>query len=62
MNARQSAQKTRSVNTFSVLSNWVPDIYVHPTDHICSEFIGYFQHRERMKKLGVWRQNIQLGV
>ncbi|XP_074315936.1 GDSL esterase/lipase At4g10955-like [Silene latifolia] len=55
MTARQSDQKTRSVETFSSLSNWIPNIFVHPADYICSEFIGYFQHRERMEKLGVGR-------
>lgn len=37
---------------FSVLSSWFPDIFVHPDDPICSEYIGYFQHRKRMDEMG----------
>ncbi|XP_074264998.1 GDSL esterase/lipase At4g10955-like [Silene latifolia] len=53
MSVKKPQQKSRSVETFSSLSSWVPNIYVHPGDHICSEYIGYFQHREKMEKLGV---------
>uniref|UniRef100_A0A7C8ZIK6 Fungal lipase-type domain-containing protein n=2 Tax=Opuntia streptacantha TaxID=393608 RepID=A0A7C8ZIK6_OPUST len=53
MSVKQPQQKSRSVQTFSSLSKWVPNLYVHPGDHICSEYIGYFQHREKMEQLGV---------
>lgn len=45
---KQDEQKTRSLQvTVSTLSSWVPNICVHPADHICSEYIGYFQHKEK---------------
>lgn len=50
---KQPKQKDRSMETFSSIASWVPNLYVHPGDHICSEYIGYFQHREKMEKLGV---------
>lgn len=50
---KQPHHRDRSVETFSSLATWVPNLYVHPADHICSEYIGYFQHREKMEKLGV---------
>lgn len=53
MSVKQPHQESRSVQTFSTLSKWVPNLYVHPADHICSEYIGYFQHREKMEQLGV---------
>lgn len=53
MSVKKPQQKNRSVQTFSSLATWVPNLYVHPADHICSEYIGYFQHREKMEKLGV---------
>ncbi|KAI3866825.1 hypothetical protein MKX03_006715 [Papaver bracteatum] len=39
---------------FTALSSWVPRLFVNPADYICSECIGYFVHRDRMKYLGVW--------
>ncbi|KAK9668412.1 hypothetical protein RND81_13G058700 [Saponaria officinalis] len=53
MSVKKPQQKNRSVETFSALTSWVPNLYVHPADHICSEYIGYFQHREKMEQLGV---------
>ncbi|KAF5766837.1 putative fungal lipase-like domain, alpha/Beta hydrolase [Helianthus annuus] len=38
---------------FTLLSEWTPYVYVNPSDPICSEFIGYFQHREKMDEMGV---------
>ena len=50
---KDDQQKTRSLQTtFSALSSWVPNICVHPADHMCSEYIGYFQHMEKMEQLG----------
>ncbi|XP_044473292.1 GDSL esterase/lipase At4g10955-like [Mangifera indica] len=37
---------------FFVLSDWVPYLFVNPGDHICSEYIGYFQHRKKMEEVG----------
>ncbi|KAI3940091.1 hypothetical protein MKW92_040058 [Papaver armeniacum] len=38
---------------FTALSAWVPKLFVNPADLICSEYIGYFEHRDRMEYLGV---------
>lgn len=53
MSVKKPQQKNRSVETFSSLAKWVPNICVHPADHLCSEYIGYFEHREKMESLGV---------
>ncbi|KAH7863441.1 hypothetical protein Vadar_017599 [Vaccinium darrowii] len=37
---------------FVALSEWVPRLYVHRGDHICSEYIGYFEHRKKMEDIG----------
>ncbi|KAI3886842.1 hypothetical protein MKW98_017194 [Papaver atlanticum] len=38
---------------FTALSLWVPKLFVNPADLICAEYIGYFEHRDRMEHLGV---------
>ncbi|XP_059662205.1 GDSL esterase/lipase At4g10955-like [Cornus florida] len=45
-------QNNRSVDTFVALSAWTPGLFVHPDDHICSEYIGYFEHRKKMEEIG----------
>ncbi|CAL9101817.1 Lipase (class 3) [Musa troglodytarum] len=40
-------------DSFAMLSSWVPRLFVNPCDFICSEYIGYFEHRNFMEKLGV---------
>ncbi|KAF8099425.1 hypothetical protein N665_0244s0024 [Sinapis alba] len=37
---------------FAALSDWFPRLYVNPGDHLCSEFIGYFEHRNKMEEIG----------
>ena len=37
---------------FIVLSEWTPYMFVNPSDPISAEYIGYFQHRERMEDIG----------
>nr|GEY13710.1 GDSL esterase/lipase At4g10955-like [Tanacetum cinerariifolium] len=37
---------------FVVLSEWTPYMFVNPSDPICAEYIGYFQHRDKMKDIG----------
>ncbi|XP_016460324.1 GDSL esterase/lipase At4g10955-like [Nicotiana tabacum] len=37
---------------FTVLSAWVPYLFVNPSDPICSEYVGYFEHREKMGAIG----------
>ncbi|XP_076900865.1 GDSL esterase/lipase At4g10955-like [Bidens hawaiensis] len=51
----KKAHQQRSIaleNSFSKLASWVPCLYVNPRDHICSEYIGYFQHRRKMEGIG----------
>ncbi|KAF7810496.1 GDSL esterase/lipase [Senna tora] len=50
MKAKQ--QKSLSFDPFSALSSWVPCLFVNPSDHICSEYIGYFEHRKKMEEIG----------
>uniref|UniRef100_A0A5B7BXM1 Fungal lipase-type domain-containing protein n=1 Tax=Davidia involucrata TaxID=16924 RepID=A0A5B7BXM1_DAVIN len=45
-------QKNRSEDSFVTLSAWAPNLFVHPADHICSEYIGYFEHRKKMEEIG----------
>lgn len=44
--------KSMIQDPFDALAAWVPSLYVNPADHICSEYIGYFEHRNRMKEIG----------
>lgn len=39
-------------DSFAALSSWFPCLFVNPNDHICSEYIGYFQHRKNMEEIG----------
>ncbi|KAM3681947.1 hypothetical protein ACB098_12G036300 [Castanea mollissima] len=45
--------KAQSHDPFVVLSAWVPYLFVNPADPICSEYIGYFEHRKKMEEIGV---------
>ncbi|XP_023908179.1 GDSL esterase/lipase At4g10955 [Quercus suber] len=38
---------------FDALSNWVPHIFVHPDDPICSAYIHYFRNRQKMLEMGL---------
>ncbi|XP_062120128.1 GDSL esterase/lipase At4g10955-like [Humulus lupulus] len=40
---------------FSVIATWFPNLFVNPADHICSGYIGYFEHRKTMKEIGASR-------
>ncbi|XP_021286838.1 GDSL esterase/lipase At4g10955-like [Herrania umbratica] len=37
---------------FTALSSWTPYLFVNPTDVICSEYKGYFEHRKIMEEIG----------
>ncbi|XP_019446506.1 PREDICTED: GDSL esterase/lipase At4g10955 [Lupinus angustifolius] len=50
MHAKQP--KDLSVDPFAALAVWVPCLFVNPSDHICSEYIGYFEHRRKMDEIG----------
>ena len=37
---------------FVALSNWVPHLFVNPDDPVSSEYIHYFENRQKMLELG----------
>lgn len=49
---KNNPQTGGSRSTFDVLSEWLPCLFVNPSDHICSEYVGYFEHRGRMEEMG----------
>ncbi|GAB2213874.1 hypothetical protein Drorol1_Dr00018197 [Drosera rotundifolia] len=50
---RPQQQKNHSPDAFAAPSMWVPNIFVHPADHLCAEYIGYFEHTEKMEQLRI---------
>ncbi|KNA17076.1 hypothetical protein SOVF_081830 [Spinacia oleracea] len=44
---------TQQHDPFTVLSSWIPYLFVNPKDPICCEYIGYFEHREKMEGWGI---------
>ncbi|KAB2000888.1 hypothetical protein ES319_D12G262700v1, partial [Gossypium barbadense] len=46
-----NSQTSQSEDPFFILSAWTPCIFVNPTDHLCSEYIGYFEHRKKMEEI-----------
>lgn len=51
--SKKNYQSNRSVDPFAALSAWIPGLFVNPADHICSEYIGYFEHRKMMDDIGI---------
>ncbi|GAV90919.1 Lipase_3 domain-containing protein [Cephalotus follicularis] len=51
MNAKKNRQSP-SEDPFFALSAWIPHLFVNPADHICSEYVGYFEHRKKMEDMG----------
>ncbi|CAA7013125.1 unnamed protein product [Microthlaspi erraticum] len=50
---QQQQQQLRIENSCEdMLCSWLPEIYVNPGDHLCSEYIGFFEHRGTMDKFG----------
>ncbi|KAJ4955662.1 hypothetical protein NE237_012445 [Protea cynaroides] len=45
----------QSEDTFVVLSEWVPCLFINPADDICSEYFDYFEHRKEMEEIGARR-------
>lgn len=41
-----------SFDSFDALSAWIPCLFVNPSDYICSEYVGYFEHRRKMEEIG----------
>ncbi|KAK7406044.1 hypothetical protein VNO78_07660 [Psophocarpus tetragonolobus] len=50
MKAKQ--KKSLSSDPFVAFSAWIPCLFVNLSDHICSEYIGYFEHRRKMEEIG----------
>ncbi|GAB4857567.1 hypothetical protein Ancab_015476 [Ancistrocladus abbreviatus] len=48
---RRIAESTEQI--FAALARWVPNIFVHDDDFICSKYVCYFEKREAMEKLGL---------
>ncbi|KAJ0753107.1 putative fungal lipase-like domain, alpha/Beta hydrolase [Helianthus annuus] len=51
--AMKGKNKGPEEDPFVVLSEWMPNMFVNPSDPICAEYIGYFQHRDKMERMGV---------
>ncbi|KAI3471215.1 hypothetical protein Pfo_027878 [Paulownia fortunei] len=52
VNGGGQSPKSQENDPFIVLSSWVPYLFLNPCDPICSEYAGYFQHREDMESIG----------
>ncbi|CAI9094327.1 OLC1v1030050C1 [Oldenlandia corymbosa var. corymbosa] len=52
MKDKHLKNQSSSEDTFAALSEWVPFLFVNPADHLCSEYIGYFEHRKHMDGIG----------
>ncbi|EEF51361.1 GDSL esterase/lipase At4g10955 [Ricinus communis] len=46
-------QNHGSVDPFIAVSAWRPSLFVNLGDHICSEYVGYFEHRKKMDDIGI---------
>uniref|UniRef100_A0A1J3FFY9 GDSL esterase/lipase n=1 Tax=Noccaea caerulescens TaxID=107243 RepID=A0A1J3FFY9_NOCCA len=49
---RHHHNKGQEDDSFMKLATWIPYLYVNPSDPICSEYIGYFKHRNKMFAIG----------
>ncbi|KAG5562633.1 hypothetical protein RHGRI_005381 [Rhododendron griersonianum] len=45
-------QRPQMDDWFAALSGWTPYLFVHPSDPVSAEYVGYFEHREWMVKIG----------
>ncbi|MCL7022309.1 hypothetical protein MKW94_005689 [Papaver nudicaule] len=45
-------EKQQSKDLFTTLSQWVPNLFLNPSDPICSGYIRYFDNRETMESSG----------
>uniref|UniRef100_A0A7C8ZZ24 Fungal lipase-type domain-containing protein n=2 Tax=Opuntia streptacantha TaxID=393608 RepID=A0A7C8ZZ24_OPUST len=43
---------SQQYDPFKILCSWIPYLFVNPKDPVCCEYIGYFEHREKMEALG----------
>ncbi|KAK2425877.1 alpha/beta-Hydrolases superfamily protein [Trifolium repens] len=53
LGAMNSDKKSSSYDSFAALSAWTPNLFVNPSDYICSKYVEYFEHRIKMEKFGV---------
>ncbi|KAE8733868.1 GDSL esterase/lipase [Hibiscus syriacus] len=49
--AKGHHRSLRPDGPFTLLSKWVPYLFVNPADPICSGYIGYFEHRKKMEEI-----------
>lgn len=49
---KDKLEESSPKDSFAILATWMPHLFVNPSDYICSEYIGYFEHRTYMNKLG----------
>lgn len=52
MKAKNNNQRNVGEDPFVALSAWAPGLFVNPADHLCSEYVGYFEHRKKMEEIG----------
>ncbi|KAI8567562.1 hypothetical protein RHMOL_Rhmol02G0131500 [Rhododendron molle] len=45
-------QRPQTGDWFAALSGWTPYLFVNLSDPISAEYVGYFEHRERMAAIG----------
>ncbi|XP_024927948.3 GDSL esterase/lipase At4g10955 [Ziziphus jujuba] len=50
--SRNNRNTTKEEDPFVVLASWSPYLFLNPADHICSGYIGYFEHRKKMEEIG----------
>ncbi|KAL2226961.1 UNVERIFIED_CONTAM: GDSL esterase/lipase [Sesamum indicum] len=51
--AASHSRKAQENDPFTaVLSSWIPYLFLNQEDIVCSEYIGYFKHREKMESIG----------
>ncbi|XP_057546076.1 GDSL esterase/lipase At4g10955-like [Amaranthus tricolor] len=53
INGTKKNTKIDQHDPFSTLCCWTPYLFLNPKDPICCEYIGYFEHREKMEGWGV---------
>ncbi|CAL0319414.1 unnamed protein product [Lupinus luteus] len=49
---QQQQKSLPTFDPFAALSGWVPCLFVNPSDPICSEYKGYFEHGNKMEEIG----------
>lgn len=55
LNGAKNRSTNEQLDPFAILCSWTPYLFLNPKDPICCEYIGYFEHREKMEGWGVGR-------